>query len=207
MKKGYFTQTPNELIRGSRLNVNEKMIYIYLKSRQGNKEDAWPGHKRIAEDLGISISTVKKYLSTLHAQDLISIKAQFSNNARLSNRYVVKSIPRGFFDDAGPSFLETDPRSSDGYKEYSTQEDSGEEYSTLNTSSKMRKRKSWDHLDADKPMTERQKMYATDLMVKTGEFNYEEALEELNSYGNVSQVEGNQILRENFIALKSINDI
>jgi DNA-binding transcriptional MocR family regulator len=207
MKKGYFTQIPNELIRGSRLNVNEKMIYIYLKSRQGNNEDAWPGHKRIANDLGISISTVKKYLSSLEAHKLISIKAQFSNNNRLSNRYAVKSIPPGFFDDGGPSFLATDPRSSDGYKEYSSQEDSGEEYSTLNTSSKMRKRKSWNHLDPDKPMTEGQKKYATDLMVKTGDFNYEGALEELNSYGNVSQVEGNQILRESFITLKSINDI
>jgi DNA-binding transcriptional MocR family regulator len=183
------------------------MIYIYLKSRQGNKEDAWPGHKRIAKDLGISISTVKKYLSTLEAQKLISIKAQFSNNTRLSNRYVVKSIPPGFFDDGGPSFLETDPRSPDGYKEYSSQEYSSQEYSNLNNSSEKKTRKSWKHLDPNKPMTIGQKKYATALMSKTGDYNYEEALEALNSYGNVSQVEGNQILRENFTTLKSINDI
>jgi hypothetical protein len=81
-----------------------------------------------------------------------------------------------------------------------------QEDSTLNTSSEMRKRKSWKHLDQNKPMTDGQKKYATDLMIKTGDYTYEEAWEELNSYGDISQSEGHQLLRERFVSFKIVNE-
>ena len=206
MKKGFFTQVQNQLIRSPKLNVHEKMIYIYLLSRQGNKKDSWPGHKRIASDLGISQSTVKKYLKSLEDFGLIDIKPQFYKNARGTNRYIAKISSPKLFVTPDLSSIETDPGSSGGYKEYSGKEDSYEEDSYLNTSSQMRKRKSWEYLDPDKPMTDSQKEYFIDLMTKTGDYNWEEALEQLNSYGDMSQVDGHDAIRENFITLKSIDD-
>ena len=71
----------------------------------------------------------------------------------------------------------------------------------------MRPRKSWKNLDPEKPMTDSQKEYALNLMVESGDYSWEEALEELSSYGQLSQVGGHQLIKENFINLKLINDL
>lgn len=65
-----------------------KLVYIYLYDRCDKEYKAWPGINRIADDLSLSRSTVKRALHDLEKTGLIRIEPHFRDNgSATSNRY------------------------------------------------------------------------------------------------------------------------
>ena len=55
-----FAKLPMVLISDVTLNSNAKVLWAYLKHRQGDNDFAWPSQERISEDTGISRSTISR---------------------------------------------------------------------------------------------------------------------------------------------------
>lgn len=83
MANNGFTQVPNEVIKDSYLTIQARMIYIFILSKAWTSNKAFPGHKLIAETMGVSTKTVGKYLQELKTADLISWKRRGLNKTNL----------------------------------------------------------------------------------------------------------------------------
>ena len=72
-----------------------KAVYMYLRDRTNASGTCWPGIKKIAADLHLSRSTVKRALDDLYKAGLIEKKPRYrENGSRSSNLYVVeKALP------------------------------------------------------------------------------------------------------------------
>lgn len=66
-----FATIPRILLHDSSLSTDAKMIYLILSSYVGKHGDVWPSHKTIAEDVGLSVSTVKRQLRVLRDRGLV----------------------------------------------------------------------------------------------------------------------------------------
>jgi len=72
-----------------------KSVYMYLRDRTNASGTCWPGIKKIAADLHLSRSTVKRALDDLYKAGLIEKKPRYRENGSCSsNLYVVeKALP------------------------------------------------------------------------------------------------------------------
>lgn len=67
-----------------------KLVYIYLYDRMDKDKKAWPGINRIAADLSISRSTVKRALNDLVKAGYIRKEVHYRENGSFtSNRYFI----------------------------------------------------------------------------------------------------------------------
>jgi GntR family transcriptional regulator len=65
-----------------------KLVYLYLSDRQDEEHKAWPGINRIASDLSLSRSTVKRAIADLEKAELIRKEPHCrENGSAASNRY------------------------------------------------------------------------------------------------------------------------
>jgi len=81
-----FSQTPLWVIMTCRKDV---WLYDFLRARYGGLNATFPGIPRIAEELGISRSTVKRALEGLATGGAIEIRTRYlPNGAQTSNEYV-----------------------------------------------------------------------------------------------------------------------
>lgn len=85
-----FTKMPNAFLRDGTLSPGAKVVYAILKSYVGANVGvpAYPGQDRLAEEVGCSEKTVRKYLDELEERNLIQ---QVRSGATKTNRYHVKS--------------------------------------------------------------------------------------------------------------------
>ena len=68
-----------------------KSVYMYLRDRTNASGTCWPGIKKIATDLHLSRSTVKRALDDLYKAGFIEKKPRYrENGSRSSNLYVVE---------------------------------------------------------------------------------------------------------------------
>lgn len=69
-----WSPVPVEILRAKKLSLQAKAVYIEIVSYiyQSDKSTAWPKQKTMADDLGIAISTVNKYLKELRNYGLIA---------------------------------------------------------------------------------------------------------------------------------------
>ena len=73
------------------LSFAAQSIYRYLRYRQGQNENSYPSHKRIAEDTKCSVSTVKRAIDELvKAGHIVKINRRRSNGSKTSNVYICK---------------------------------------------------------------------------------------------------------------------
>ena len=73
------------------LSFSEQSIYRYLRYRQGQNENSYPSHRRIAEDTKCSVSTVKRAIDELiKAGHIEKINRRRANGSKTSNVYVCK---------------------------------------------------------------------------------------------------------------------
>lgn len=64
------------------------VVYQYLKERAGKKGYCWPSIRTIAEDIGMSKSTVKRGLADLARQGFIQVEKRCrENGGKTSNLY------------------------------------------------------------------------------------------------------------------------
>ena len=70
------------------LSHRAKSVYIYLYDRCDKQKKAWPSVKRIAKDLSISVSTVRRAVKDLEKVGLVRKEyAHRPNGSFSSNRY------------------------------------------------------------------------------------------------------------------------
>jgi DNA-binding MarR family transcriptional regulator len=79
----------DQIYEDRQLPNRAKLVYVYLHDRMDAEHKAWPGIRRIAFDLSLSRSTVKRAIADLERAGYIRKEAAFrqSNNSRTSNRY------------------------------------------------------------------------------------------------------------------------
>lgn len=64
------------------------VLYQYLRDRAGKKGYCWPSVKTIAEDVGMSKSTVKRGVADLAKQGFIQVENRYrENGGKTSNLY------------------------------------------------------------------------------------------------------------------------
>lgn len=78
-----FAMVPTWVIYHPELNHADVRVYATLSERAGRKRVAWPGHRRIAEDIGMSRSTVQAAIARLEAVGAVEVEA----TRGLSHRY------------------------------------------------------------------------------------------------------------------------
>ena len=87
---GYF-----DSIYAADLPHRDVTVYMYLRSRSDADGSCWPGIKRIASDLHLSRSTVKRALDDLERAGFLQRQARHrENGSHTSNLYTLRAEPR-----------------------------------------------------------------------------------------------------------------
>jgi len=83
----YFKQ----LYADDRLPNRAKLVYVYLYDRMDDEHKAWPGINRIAGDLSLSRSTVKRAIGDLVKTGYLRKETarRKGNQGQTSNRYFI----------------------------------------------------------------------------------------------------------------------
>ena len=80
----------HDFLYKSNLPHRARIVYLYLEQRANRDGICWPSHKRIAKDLGISVSTVKRAIKDLKEFRLLKSTNRYrQNGACSSNEYVI----------------------------------------------------------------------------------------------------------------------
>ena len=71
--RGGFTQVPNFLLKSKNLTAGEKLAFAMLLSYAWQNDHCFPGQRRLAEDMGLHETNVRKHLKSLEANGLLGI--------------------------------------------------------------------------------------------------------------------------------------
>lgn len=71
--RGGFTQVPNFLLKSKNLSAGDKLAFAMLLSYAWQKDSCYPGQARLAEDMGLHETNVRKHLKSLEASGLLEI--------------------------------------------------------------------------------------------------------------------------------------
>src|ERR1700693_3370849 len=90
-----FTQLPNFILRNPDLSANAKTVYSLLLSYAWHNDLCFPGQERLAEHMGVNVSTVSRASAELEDCSLIEIqrRGQGKTNFYIIN-FVVKKKAR-----------------------------------------------------------------------------------------------------------------
>ncbi|MFA6729991.1 MAG: helix-turn-helix domain-containing protein [Candidatus Izemoplasmatales bacterium] len=82
----------NHIYADDQLPNRAKLVYVYLHDRMDGEKKTWPGINRIAADLSLSRSTVKRAIADLVRSGYVRKEAAYRENNRgqTSNRYYVE---------------------------------------------------------------------------------------------------------------------
>ena len=84
---GYF----DSIYSDNSLPHRAKAVYMYLQDRMDTERKCWPGIRRIAADLRLSRTTVKRALRELEQSGYLRRKQRIrENGGSTSNLYIVK---------------------------------------------------------------------------------------------------------------------
>jgi DNA-binding MarR family transcriptional regulator len=80
------------IYKDDQLPNRAKLVYVYLHDRMDDERKTWPGINRIAADLSLSRSTVKRAIVDLVKAGYVRKEAAYRehNMSRTSNRYYVE---------------------------------------------------------------------------------------------------------------------
>lgn len=71
--RGGFTQVPNFLLKSKTLSAGDKLAFAMLLSYAWQNDHCFPGQKRLADDMGLHETNVRKHLKSLEAGGLLAI--------------------------------------------------------------------------------------------------------------------------------------
>jgi DNA-binding MarR family transcriptional regulator len=69
-----FTIIENSFIERTDLNIYEKLVVIVIKKHCMNRGRAWPSQARLAEQVGCSISTIKRIIKNLEKIEILTVE-------------------------------------------------------------------------------------------------------------------------------------
>jgi predicted transcriptional regulator len=84
----HYLKTPINLLLDKELKPTDKIIFQYLLWRQGNNSDSWAAIRTIAEDLGLSGSTVQISINQLVKNNIVMKKSGKRGKGN-SNHYTI----------------------------------------------------------------------------------------------------------------------
>lgn len=82
-----FTIANSDLLLNKELTVNDKMIYLYLRLYGGQNRLAFTGLERMAEEINLSINTIRKSLKHLEDKSYIKITKEKQKHGYFLNNY------------------------------------------------------------------------------------------------------------------------
>lgn len=68
-----FTQVPNFLLKSNKLSSGDKLAFAMLLSYAWQNDYCFPGQRRLADDMGLHETNVRKHLKALEANGLLTI--------------------------------------------------------------------------------------------------------------------------------------
>lgn len=71
--RGGFTQVPNFLLKSKDLSAGDKLAFAMLLSYAWQNDHCFPGQKRLADDMGLHETNVRKHLKSLQTHGLLEI--------------------------------------------------------------------------------------------------------------------------------------
>ena len=71
--RGGFTQVPNFILRDGTLSLGAKVAYSMFLHFAWNNDSCFPGQKRLAEHMGMSVSRASFFIKELEAAGLVEI--------------------------------------------------------------------------------------------------------------------------------------
>ena len=74
MEPGSFIILPRDVLERSDLTSTAKLAYGVLLDRVGDNGECWPGQRRIAKDIGASLTAAHRSVAELRRADLIAIE-------------------------------------------------------------------------------------------------------------------------------------
>ncbi len=81
--RGGFTQVPNFILRASHLSIGAKVTYAMFLSYAWYNDLCFPGQDRLAEDIGMSRTSVTAFIGELEKQGLITIQRRGQGKTNL----------------------------------------------------------------------------------------------------------------------------
>jgi len=78
-----------EVLLDAKMSASAKVVYAYLQHRQGDNAAAWPGLRRIAGDVALSLWAVKRAVAMLEARGWLEVARPDQAGRGHVNRYVV----------------------------------------------------------------------------------------------------------------------
>jgi DNA-binding MarR family transcriptional regulator len=88
---GGFTQVPNFLLKSKNLSAGDMLAFAMLVSYTWQNDYCFPGQQRLAEDMGLHETNVRKHLKSLEANGLLSITRRGQGK---TNIYTLHLKPR-----------------------------------------------------------------------------------------------------------------
>lgn len=86
----HYVKVPVELLLDQRLKAVDKVVWLYLRWRQGKNRSAWPGQERIAKELHLAVNTVKSSLRRLRERGWLEINPAQGTGRGHRKYYTVK---------------------------------------------------------------------------------------------------------------------
>ncbi len=89
-----FTQVPNFILRDPNVSIGAKTVYSLLLSYAWHNDLCFPGQDRLAQDVGMGIASVNRFIKELEACNLIEItrRGQGKTNFYTINFVVRKQV-------------------------------------------------------------------------------------------------------------------
>ena len=88
--RGGFTQVPNFLLKAKNLNSGDKLAFAMLLSYAWQNDYCFPGQRRLAHDMGLHETNVRKHLKSLEANGLLAIQRRGQGK---TNIYILRLKP------------------------------------------------------------------------------------------------------------------
>ncbi|MBI5767644.1 MAG: helix-turn-helix domain-containing protein [Verrucomicrobia bacterium] len=80
---GGFTQVPNFILRASSLSIGAKLTYAMFLSYAWHNDRCFPGQERLAEDMGMSRTSVTAFIGELEERGYITIQRRGQGKTNL----------------------------------------------------------------------------------------------------------------------------
>lgn len=71
---GGFTQVPNFLLKSKMLSAGDKLAFAMLLSYAWQNDHCFPGQRRLADDMGLHETNVRKHLKSLQTNGYLTIE-------------------------------------------------------------------------------------------------------------------------------------
>lgn len=86
-----FTQVPNFILRDPDVSIGAKTVYALLLSYAWHNDLCFPGQDRLAQEIGMGVASVNRFIKELEACELIEIERRGQGRTNLYTiNFVVK---------------------------------------------------------------------------------------------------------------------